>query len=372
MQVKNYMRFMGYPVPKNRATKKETSDAEALEELVYRFPGDVVLPKILEGRKLLKAIGYLKDTYLGRDGRMHPVYTYAPDTGRLSSRAPNFQNIPQGYASEVERRLALAIRAAVIPTPGYVLVEFDWKAVEALLVAYFAQDPDYARISVIDPHSFFAARKLGRPADLGWDDARLIAYLEEVKHAHNDVRQVCKVFNHSFGYGIGVDHLSKVLGLSRRETKEMMALHGDLFPKVAKWKADTRMRAHLDGRLVNPFAYVRHFFEVFRRNKSGAWGLGKEANEALAFLPQSTGAGMLREVLLALYPMEETLGFHLLVPIHDSILLECRPERAPEVVEFVRAAMERPWEEMGGLVVKIDCKWGPDWASLKTWKGVAS
>lgn len=363
-QVLSYLTACGYEIPKERKTRKPTTNEESLEKLIGLYPADLVLPKILEARKLKKARGYLDDTYLGKDGRMHPIYALLPDTGRIASKAPNFQNIPQGYYSKVERDLALAIRSTIVPSAGCVLVELDWAAIEALLVGYFAEDPDYIRASRLGPHGYLASHVLGRPADLGWDDAKLMAYCGAFKKEHEDVYALAKKANYSHLYDQSAKNKAKDMGTTPEVAKSYTDILDRLFPKVLKWKMDTRMRAHLEGRLVNPFGYVRYFFEVFRQRKDGLWAIGKEGRECLAFLPQSTCAGMCREVILDL---PETDWMWLLVPIHDALFLECREEKVDECVRLVWDLMVRPWPQLNGLSVAVEAKVGRSWGGMVPW-----
>lgn len=314
-------------------------------------------------------MGYLYDTYLSKvDGRMHPQFTFLPDTGRLSSRAPNLQNVPAGKSSDpIEQKLAQAIRETIIPSEGMVLVELDWKAIEALLVGFFARDPSYIRVSLMDPHSYLASFLVGKPADLAWDDGKLGAYLKAIKRDHYFEREfLAKRANHSDGYGIGAAHLAEVLESDIKTAKWVQEMRAQAFPLVHKWKETTRMQAHASGHLMTPFGYRRAFFEVFKKGKDGQWRHGKEANEALAFLPQSTAAAMMRQALLeiASLPSHGQL-FYLLLSIHDSIVVECRAEDVGSVLTALRSIMERPWAELNGLKVEVDAKMGTCWSEMK-------
>jgi DNA polymerase-1 len=378
-QVKDYFRFMNYPIPKDRATKKPTSGEEAVLKLMEKHPEDPVLPLIWEAGKSQKNGSYLAETYLGKDGRFHTEFTYLPDTGRLSSRRPNLQNIPAGkMGTSWEADLAKAIRSTMIPSPGMIFLEADWRGIEAALVAFFASDPDYARICAIDAHSYLTSFHVGAPADLGWADEALIQFLKEIKKKYPQEREICKRANHSDGYGIGLGHLAEVLGTTKAGAQEMKDLRDKAFPKVAQWKKDVRRLAHLSGRLTNPFGYSRGFFEVYRPKYDRQSGKplfdekgnaimveGREANQALAFLPQSTAAAMMRDTLVRLgnHPMHGVL-FWLLITIHDSILVECYPENAAKVRAILKSEMEISWVELNGLKVEVDLKEGTNWGEM--------
>lgn len=364
--VKAYLNHKRYPIPKQRKTKKPTTNEEALAGLLYKYPNDVVLAQTLHARHLTKAVGYLYDTFLGADGRLHPIYTFLPKTGRLSSKAPNLMNLPQGRkGGDIMKEVANAIRSAIVPDPNYLIAEFDWKGIEALLVGYFADDPDYMRICRIDIHSYTASYGAGEPADPAWDDARLSAYLLGIKKKYNDtLRQEFKKAGHADNYGQGVWNMAKDMGCTVEKAQWYKDIIAKAAPKVAKWKHETRLRAHAEGQLSNPFGYSLAFFEVFRPEKADdgtiKWYLGKEAQECLAFLPQSTAASMLRDCLVQLgtHP-DEGSKFQLLIPTHDSITLQIKKEHFDEIMLLVKTVMEQKWPQLGGLWVETEAKFGP-------------
>lgn len=368
-QVKAYCKAQGFKLPRDRKTRRETTGKEGLTQLIKKHPEDRVLRLVLEARHLSKAIGYLDDSRLGRDHKFHPTYTFAPDTGRLASINPNFQNQPK---HGVDEELANAIRETIVPSPGMVLVELDWKAIEAVLTGYFASDEDFIRLSLTDSHSFLAWHILHREGKVDTpplaSDPDLDRLLKGFKSQWGPERELAKKVNHGTSYGMGAKHLSDLLKITKAEALKIMKIKDEASPKVTAWKADIRKRAHYDGFLENPFGYRRYFTDVFRKNRySGKWTLGEEANKCLAFLPQSTAAAMLRIVISKL-PTVSGYGvqWYPLVPIHDAVLFEVQDGDAcvDRVTTGVRRLMEVQWEELGGLSIEVDGKSGPSWAKM--------
>lgn len=374
VQVKNYLRHMGYKIPKDRKTKKETANEESLRDILSgQNPEDPVIPDVLDVRGLSKGMGYLQGNTIGRDGKFHPFYTFRPDTGRLSAINPNIQNQPNAK-SGVDADIAAAVRGCIIPSPGKILMEFDWKAMEAVLTGYFASDPGYIRISQLDAHSFFASfilyndKLIPEPADALWPDDKLLPFLEDIKNRFPLIRYDAKRVNLATGYGMKYKHLAALLRCSREQAKKYLIIKEEMAPLVAKWKKATMLQAHNEGRLSTPFGYIRYFFEVLKKGKDGKWREGKEANEALAFRPQSSGSSMLRETLLYAAQFDGTL-FDLLAPIHDATLLECFPNDCAKVVKIMKPFMERAWEELGGLKIEVDVSIGNSWGEMKHYEG---
>lgn len=365
-QVLNYLRAKGYKIPKHRTTKKETSNDEGLEVLMRQHPKDEVLPLILEARHLLKAQSYLSDNIIGRDDRIHPRYTFIPKTGRLSSKAPNVMNFPQGRKGELMKEVALKIRESILPSEGYKLGEFDWNAIEALLTGFSADDQDYMDAAVAGVHDIFASHILYKrgiiPKPFKASDPGFKAFKKWLVENHDSVRAMAKKRIYAGSYGQGVYNMARDLQCSVAEVRELDTIFESMAPKVIKWQKDTKLRAHSEGQLTNPFGYRMSFFEVFKTDGSD----GREANEALAFFPQSTCAAMLREVLVDLgQDPREGKKFNLLIPTHDSILFEFPEKHEEEVMGFIRSSMERAWKELNGLVIRTEGKVGTSGATMK-------
>lgn len=369
-QVKEYCERKRYKIPKDRKTKKATTGKEALETLIRRHR-DPVLELVVESRHLRKAAGYLDDARLGRDGRFHPTYTFSPDTGRLASINPNFQNQPK---HGVDEELAAAIRETIVPSPGFVLVELDWRNVEAVLTGWFADDQDYIWLSQQDSHAYFASYllhywgKRKEPLRLDMDKQFLLSELKAIKRNHEAERYLAKRVNLATGYGMGPKHLSELVRCSWSEAVAFLKLKEEMAPKVSAWHTTVRRLAHRQGYLETPFLYRRAFFDVFRKDpKTGEIILGDEANKALAFLPQGTAAAMLRETIIDVHELQLSgrVGeFHALVPIHDALLLEVRQDCSAAVSAAVKALMEKQWPELGGLSIAVEVKQGLNWSQM--------
>jgi DNA polymerase I-like protein with 3'-5' exonuclease and polymerase domains len=405
-QVLEYMRSKGYEIPKHRKTKKPTTDEDSLEKILRKHPEDPVLPKVLEGRRLQKGMGYLADTYLGRDGRLHPEYTRHPETLRVSSRRPNLQNIPQGRKA-AERMVAEAIRSSIIASPGFTLMERDYRAEEALLLGYFAEDESYMRLARLGLYSYFVGIKVGRTVDLTLPDADVKKQLNAIKKDFPVIYPIMKKTILARGYGEGVYAIARdlepffwdeakelalteaakrrwwtpeiaadpfmeakvvsiavniMVDLAKTAANDYVKIYESAAPKVVAWQESTRRRAHKERKLTNPYGYVRQFFDVYRKDGS----LGSEANKALAFLPQSTGSGILTEDLIEIDKL--TAGdpdFYLLVPVHDAALAEAKIEATEHYSALMRSIMEAPKAALGGLKIETEAKVGQNWGLMK-------
>jgi uracil-DNA glycosylase family 4 len=207
-RMKAYQAIKGHK-PRISKTKERrvTFDEGAIRDLRIAYPDDPLYPRIVEYREYEKIDG----TYVGRwndvaqrweggpptdpQGVVHTTYSHEPSTLRLSSQAPNLQNIPRGSDSALQRR----IKEMFVARPGHRLLEVDYKAIEAVLVGYFANDLSYVRLAKLGVHDYLNSHNLRRlgllreAADIAWSDADLKGFFKELKRDFPDTyRNVAK------------------------------------------------------------------------------------------------------------------------------------------------------------------------------------
>jgi len=207
---------------------------------------------------------------------------------------------------------------------------------------------------------------------------------------------------------------------SVKEAEHVQDVYFAVAPGVKPWQSAVQQRAHDQGYLggpakfghtfltddnAHPFGYKHYFYGVLAHKTlsddqvrkaqaqhlpvfemHGRWFqtiLGPEAKSCIAFYPQSTAAGILKEVLLALFASKDHPSYigdawygrtPLRAPIHDSILLEAPPKQIDRVLEKVYGEMLRPIEEMpiplewgmGPLVtIGVEGKMGRSWDAME-------
>lgn len=390
-QVKAYLISRRLPVPKHRTARgddgerKDTTNDESLTELLREGKpgfGDKVLAGILEARHTNKALGYLSEKFV-RKGRFHPIYTNRPKQ-RLASARPNTMNFPKGAKGDVMKEAAEYVLGSIIADEGFELFSCDWNSLHPSLIAFFAKDPQYARIARLGDHAYVMSHflagegRLSAPVNIERPDDVVKAELSALKEQFPADYKVCKVGNLAYKYLQGVTNMAKTLGLSVEKTKRIRAAIDLASPKVKEWKWEVLHQAHFQGGLVSPFGLPIKFFDVFKRapggkvqvDREGVPILGSEAPEASAFLPISTESGMLREVLVDLgsHP-EEGDTFHLLIPEHDKVIGQARIGQTARILrEVIIPSMTRKWPELDGHSVGVDVEVGRALNSMEPWQ----
>ena len=126
-------------LPKTRKIKTGYStDAAELEKLAGRHP---IVASLLEYREVSKLKNGFSEMLLGlidpKSRRIHTTYEQTTAaTGRLSSSAPNLQNIP------IRGDLGRQIRRAFVAPPGHVLLSADYSQIELRVLAHLSRRRD--------------------------------------------------------------------------------------------------------------------------------------------------------------------------------------------------------------------------------------
>lgn len=327
------------------------------------------------------------------DGRVHTTLTHNPSTLRLSSVGPNLQNIPRGNDSEI----AKWVKECFVASPGQVLWERDFSAIEAVLVGYFAGSPTYIRFAKLGVHAYLASHIANQPANLGWSDADLRGYFKRLKGELPVVYDTAKRIVHGSNYMMTPRKMAYEYPETFKTIKDAGKLQGlyyDLFPEIQLWhknlcnRVDGTKKRVDDGttpvdpwtlgicHVRNPFGYTHRFYNVLDWQRvENEWfsSYGEDAKRLVAFLPQSTAAAIIKRAGKRLWYDYPNVGETMRLWVHDSIMGEVSPPHLDECMEVSRLVMEEPilelpldpaWNMGPYLTIGTEGKSGQSWATL--------
>jgi hypothetical protein len=261
-------------------------------------------------------------------------------------------------------------------------------------VGYYAEVPDYIRLAKMDVHSYYTAWALHelegkiKYEDLpktNWSDDDLRRRLAEIKVEFKEERN--NLFKHLIHAGNfyqspkGAQELIlKVTGKEYpvKQIQSIMEVYFGLFPGIRKWQYALMAQADRDGYLRNAFGYIHRFNRVFDWELvNGKWEKrpGAEANKVVAFLPQSTAAGIIKEAMLRLYQNHfDSVGQFLRLLIHDELMFEVPNKQVEAVATIAKWEMEQPipelplpdrWGMGTHLNILTEDKRGDRWGQMK-------
>lgn len=320
-----------------------STDAEVLEKLSNKHP---IADQIVEYRTYQK----LKSTYIDglKDliddtGRIHSYFNQTNTaTGRISSQDPNLQNIP--IRTEAGRK----IRKAFVSKDGYTLVDSDYSQIELRILAYIAKDEKmlHAFEEGFDIHRKTASEVFNIPFD-------------EVDSEH---RSRAKAVNFGIVYGISDYSLSQDLKISRKEAKEYIDNYFEKFSGVHKYMNDVVEKAKEDGYVKTLFNRRRNIPELQNSNYNiRAFG----ERVALNMPIQGTSADIIKISIVKIFNKFRELGIdaHIIVTVHDEIVVEAKNEEVDKVRKIIKTLME----DIDGLDMnlKVDINQADNWYDAK-------
>jgi DNA polymerase-1 len=332
------------PVLKKTKTGPST-DADVLEQLAEA--GHEVPRLILEHRELQK----LRSTYVDvlplrvnpRTGRIHTRFNQTgAATGRLSSSDPNLQNIP------IRTPRGEAIRRGFIPTAGWSFVVADYSQIELRLLAHFSGDP-----------SFLEA--FARGDDIHRQTAAII-FGVPVAQVTAEMRARAKTINFATIYGQGPFALSRQLGITQEEARSFIAQYFERFKGVRDWLDRQVALARDQGWVETLFGRRRYVPEIKDRNfNTRAFGERLAQNSPL----QGSAADLIKIAMIRIHRAlcDQRLEAHLLLQVHDELVLEAPPAEVDGVRELVRRHMEGAATLRVPLVVGVGV--GTNWLEAK-------
>jgi len=300
--------------PRDPRTRKVSSNEPALKEL----PSSPFVDALRAARKAAKMLSTYVDGVWNvidpGDGRVHSTYLlHGTATGRLSSRNPNMQNIPRDAR----------IRDMFQAPPGRLLVELDYRQVELRVLAYLSGDPGLRRIydEGRDLHD-----EVSKQLFPGWE-----SYKDTVLGKEQRVR--AKFVNFGIAYGRGAESLAAEFKMGRPEAKHMIDRWWAAFPQAQRFVQKMRGNSRSGVPIETPFGRRRRFSLITTSNQNAL------ENEAINFPIQSTASDLTLLSAIDLHPRLIPLDAHIINLVHDSILIECDPGSADQVVALARQIM---------------------------------
>lgn len=299
------------------------------------------IAKLLEYKTKSKIL----DTYVigveerVRYGVINPSFLQTGTTsGRYSSRAINFQNLPRD-----DKR----VKAMFIARPGKVLVGADFSQLEPRVFAYYSKDERLLKVfqgkddfySTIGMNVYAITDAL--PIKDGHPDAFGIKYKK--------YRDLSKVIALASTYGANARQLAPTTGKNIEDTQQDIDNYFEAFPGVKDMMLEAHELAKTKGEVVTIFGRPRRIPEALKIKHL----YGNIAHERLPYQARSllnlavnhriqgTGASIVNRSAIKFMENCNILGLkcNIVNQVHDSLVVECETEDAESVSLLLEDAM---------------------------------
>lgn len=327
-----------------KAKKTKTGQYSTAEDVLERLtPKHPIVAEIMEYRALRKLLG----TYLQAlpaainptTGKVHTNYNQSVTaTGRISSTAPNLQNIP------IREEDGREIRRAFIADSGCLFVSADYSQIELRLMADFSHDPIMtdAFLHNKDIHAITAAR----------------IYHKDVADVTATERRSAKTANFGILYGISPFGLSTRLGIPRTEAKEIIDNYYATFPTVQKYQSDAVEQAREKGYVETRMGRRRMLPDINSKNPTVR---GFAERNAVNAPLQGTAADIIKKAMIRIFNEMRSLGLksRMIMQIHDELNFNVYPDELPQVQSIIEREMPAAWQ--GSVPLTASCGVAENW-----------
>ena len=298
--------------------KKNISGVFSTDEdtlIILEKQGITIAKYLLEYRMLNKLLNTYVDKLpkmVDKNNKVHTTFEQAVvASGRLSSKDPNLQNIPN--RNEFGRR----IRECFIAEPNHVLICADYSQIELRILAHFSNDENLiaAFNNNLDIHSITASEVFEKP-------------IEEIS---KEERRKAKIINFSLLYGKTVYGLSQELDIDRATAKIYIDTYFAKYPKIKECLEKIKNDAHNDGFVSTLWGRKIYLPNINSNNK-----IIREAEERLALNApmQGTSADIIKIVMgnIDKWLSENKLATKIILQVHDELILHV-PDSEKQLIE---------------------------------------
>ncbi len=317
-----------------------STDAAELEKLSGSHP---IIAALLEYREVSKLKNGFTEMLLGlidpKSHRIHTTYEQTTAaTGRLSSTAPNLQNIP------IRGDTGRQIRRAFIAPPGHVLLSADYSQIELRVLAHLSEDETFCQAFAQghDFHATIAAKVYG-------------VGLSDVTSA---MRNQVKQFSYGIAYGMSTYGVSQRLGVEMDEAASFVETYYAQFPKLREFLARQVEKAKIDGFTTTMFGRRRYLPELASSNfRLRALGERMALNAPI----QGSAADIIKKAMIDVDAVlrREPVG-KMLLTVHDELVFEVPADQLGRARTLIERAMIQAADLRCGLAVDIHT--GLNWA----------
>jgi DNA polymerase-1 len=329
--------------PVKKTKTGASTDADSLQKLAEEHPIVETLLRYREVEKLRSTYADALPPLVQADGRIHATFNQlATTTGRISSEAPNLQNVP------VRTSTGRELRKAFVADEGCGLLTADYSQIELRVLAHLADDP-----GLIEAFE--------RGADIHTTTAARVFDVAEEK-VDTFQRRFAKVVNYGLAYGMEAYGLGQRLDIPTDQAREILDAYFAAFPNIAAYMTETVRDAKACGYTATLFGRRRQLPELssdnFRIRQMGE----RMAQNAPV---QGSAADIFKLAMIDLDHALTSGAFtsRMVLTVHDELVLEVPMDERERVTDVVRATMEHVTELRVPLVVDIG--FGTTWADAK-------
>jgi len=299
------------------------------------------------------------------DNCIHQQYQHPlTNTGRLSCKAPNAQNVPAGESLVKEHFVSRYVRGQIVSA--------DYSQIEIRVQGQMSQDTAF--IADINNGIDFHLRRLALKEGKTY---------EEVSQAYNQgcpvtkrARTAIKGFSFARAYGAGPKKISEQTGLSINEIKTLIENEAKAYPRLELWQQHNKALVERQGFYTDPWG------QTYKFSKYPAWKPGMPASysptEIMNYMTQGFATGVIVLAMIGEFWRQKAIHnrhkYLMINTVHDSLMLDAREHYVRDAVEDLKILEEvsfiskRDFNYEFNVPIKVDVETGDSWHTLKKYE----
>jgi len=245
------------------------------------------------------------------NGRIHCDFIqHGAETGRFSSRNPNLQNVPAPHTAHGK-----AIRNLFFAPEGYKLVVADYSQIEPRVIASMSKDP-------IMLDNYLKGKDI----------------YTTVGETMGVDRKAGKVLVLAMAYGVGPDKISRQIGCSINEARDLLSRFGAEFSSVSSYRVKVigATRVSSPPCVTTILGRKRYLPDL---NSSDHFLRSAAERQAFNTRIQGSAADIIKLAMVRAYKRLPE-GARLLLTVHDELVTLAPNDRVDDTVSAIREAME--------------------------------
>lgn len=243
------------------------------------------------------------------DGKIHCDFIQiGAETGRFSSRNPNLQNVPAPHTAHGK-----AIRNLFIAPEGYKLVVADYSQIEPRVIASMSQDPIMIENYLTGGDIYTTVG-----STMGVD------------------RKAGKVLVLAMAYGVGPSKISRQIGCTTKEARDLLDRFNQEFPSVERFRKKVLAYTRQHGYVTTITKRRRYLPDI---NSNDPDLRASAERQAFNTRIQGSAADIIKIAMIRAHDMVPKEAA-LIITVHDEIVTLTPEHLAEQTAEAIREAME--------------------------------
>jgi len=316
---------------------KLSTDKKDLERIANRFP---LVKKIVEYRHLDHDISnYLLKPLdlMDSNGIIHPHWnSVGTKTGRWTCTNPALQTYTK------------SMKNTIIPRPGNIIIDADYKQAEMRILAYYSGDPVLLKAVAegLDLHSANGA------AFFGYTFEKFLKGVLDGDPHFIKLRKVAKNLGFLLVYHGQEYAIMRLIGCSKTEASKIRENYFRGLTKVMPWSDKIVRQVKTKGFVQSAYGRIRHFNDIdfvtkkTLTSKNGrkyqtyadprAYDAEKEAPNAII---QGTSVDLVNFNLIRTHRELKKIGGFTILEVHDSGVFEVPEKHVDTAIQIIKEGM---------------------------------